>query len=216
MKVYRTSTGTTAWYERDRDLTTSKGSMSLKAVLCSAGAAVVVLVATDMLKRAWRRMRIPQSVDLAGVGKVDVATEISGGNTLVTMDWSKVFGVLPFKIPFCSATVCDDGTIYISGTIGLAPPTEGQKPSIVAGGPFAEAVRTMEIVEAALKACGASLENITMVHVYLVDNTPERFSEMNRGYLQFWADRPLPARITVGCSALALGSTVEIDVIAKA
>jgi enamine deaminase RidA (YjgF/YER057c/UK114 family) len=38
---------------------------------------------------------------------------------------------------------------------------------------------------------------------------------VNEGYLQFWGDRPLPARITVGCSALALGSCVEIDVIAK-
>ena len=135
---------------------------------------------------------------------------------MVTMDWSKVFGKLPFKIPFCSGTLCDDGTIYISGTIGLAPvTTDGQAPSIVAGGPYNECVRTMEIVEAALKACGASLENIVMVHVYLVDNTKERFAEMNKGYLEFWADRPLPARITVGCSALALGSCVEIDVIAK-
>ena len=38
---------------------------------------------------------------------------------------------------------------------------------------------------------------------------------MNAGYLQFWGSRPLPARITVGCTALALGAVVEVDVIAK-
>ena len=42
-----------------------------------------------------------------------------------------------------------------------------------------------------------------------------RCAAVNEGYLQFWGDRPLPARVTVGCSALALGSCVEIDVIAK-
>ena len=42
-----------------------------------------------------------------------------------------------------------------------------------------------------------------------------RFAEMNAGYLEFWGTRPLPARITVGCSALALGCCVEIDVVAK-
>ncbi|KOO24053.1 endoribonuclease l-psp [Chrysochromulina tobinii] len=162
-------------------------------------------------------MCIPKTVDLTGVTAA-VSTERSGSNTFVTLDWSRIMGTLPFKIPFCSATLCDDGTIYVSGTIGLRPVSadgESQAPSIVKGGPMAEARRTMEIIEATLKACGATLENITMVHVYLVDNTKERFAEMNEGYLQFWGDRPLPARITVGCSALALGSCVEIDVIAK-
>ena len=54
-----------------------------------------------------------------------------------------------------------------------------------------------------------------MVHVYLVDNTKERFAMMNAGYLEFMGERPLPARITVGCGALALGASVEIDVVAR-
>ena len=185
-------------------------------LLCSAGTAVVAyVVASSYLNGLFRRMRIPSSITLTGT-EISVSTERSGGNTLVTLDWGRVFGKLPFKIPFCSATLCDDGTIYVSGTIGLAPVTaDGQVPSIVAGGPGPECFRTMEIVEAALKACGASLENITMAHVYLVDNNKERFAEMNDAYLRFWGGRPLPARITVGCSALALGSCVEIDVIAR-
>jgi enamine deaminase RidA (YjgF/YER057c/UK114 family) len=37
---------------------------------------------------------------------------------------------------------------------------------------------------------------------------------MNEAYLEFFGANP-PARITVGCSALALGAKVEIDCIAR-
>jgi len=73
----------------------------------------------------------------------------------------------------------------------------------------------MQIIQAILRACGADIEHITMAHCFLVDNTKERFAEMNAGYLEFMNGNPLPARITVGCTALALGSCVEVDVIAK-
>lgn len=149
-------------------------------VLCSTIA--FALVIAPKLRGIWLRMCIPKTVDLTGVTAA-VSTERSGSSTLVTLDWSRIMGTLPFKIPFCSATLCDDGTIYVSGTIGLRPVSaegESQAPSIVKGGPMAEARRTMEIIEATLKACGATLENITMVHVYLVDNTKERFAESQR------------------------------------
>ena len=86
---------------------------------------------------------------------------------------------------------------------------------LVRGGPRAEAFRAMELVEAALRACGAGPEHIVMAHVYLVDNTADRFAEMNAGYVDYFGDRPLPARITVGAGALALGAAVEVDVVAK-
>ena len=128
---------------------------------------------SGVVPRFLRRLRIPKSVEVKDCGIVPVSTETSGGNLLVTLDWSRIWGALPFKIPFCSGVITLDGTVYISGTIGLAPPTGGA-PSIIVGGPKAEAIRTMELIEANLKACGASVENITMAHVYLVDNTKER------------------------------------------
>ena len=41
----------------------------------------------------------------------------------------------------------------------------------------------------------------------------DHFAEMNRAYLAVMGDDP-PARITVGCTGLALGAMVEMDCIA--
>ncbi len=184
-------------------------------MLAAAGAGVALtLFAQKLLKKPHPLTQ----VEVPGVGLVDVKSEKSGSSIFVTLDWTKIFGKLPFKIPFCSACISPDGSIAISGTIGLQPPTgekELRAPAIVEGGPKAEAFRTMELIEACLKACGAGVEHITMVHIYQVNYNKETFAAMNAGYLEFWDGRPLPPRITVGCSALALGSTVEIDVLAK-
>eukprot|EP00929_Paragymnodinium_shiwhaense_P065272 TRINITY_DN32739_c0_g1_i2.p1 TRINITY_DN32739_c0_g1~~TRINITY_DN32739_c0_g1_i2.p1 ORF type:complete len:194 (-),score=31.76 TRINITY_DN32739_c0_g1_i2:43-624(-) len=185
------------------------------ALVSAFGAGVAAALLAQFLTRR-KRPRVPSSVEVEGCGTVAVHSEKVGVCTHVTLDWLKFFGQLPYKVPFCSAVIDPDGTIYVSGTIGLAPPPQrGAPPAIVPGGPRAEAVRTMQCVEAALAACGAGIEHITMVHIYLSDNTKERFAEMNAGYLSFFGDRPLPARITVGCGALALGAVVEIDVVAK-
>jgi 2-iminobutanoate/2-iminopropanoate deaminase len=52
---------------------------------------------------------------------------------------------------------------------------------------------------------------VAKVNVYLTDMTT--FSEMNEAYLGVFGSEP-PARITVGCSALALGAAVEMDCVA--
>ena len=55
------------------------------------------------------------------------------------------------------------------------------------------------------------MEDIVKVNVYLTDMTT--FGDMNDAYMEFFQSDP-PSRITVGCSALALGAAVEIDCIA--
>ena len=55
--------------------------------------------------------------------------------------------------------------------------------------------------------------NLVKLSVFLKDNQPDRYSEMNKAYVSFFKSRNIPvcARITVGCGNLALGSDVEID-----
>ena len=217
--------------------------MMLRSMIAIAAAGGIVALVLDRLVRRKLRARLPTTVALRGCGDIGIMSTRSGGNTLVTLNWDQVFGKLPFNIPFCSAVLADDGTIHVSGSIGLAPPANADSPpSIVAGGPKQEMIRTMEVIEACLKACGAEIENITMAHCYLTDYTKERcvlmrrrptfdehmsawvhlclprscrFAEMNQGYLEFMSGHALPARITVGCTALALGACVEVDVTAK-
>ena len=62
-----------------------------------------------------------------------------------------------------------------------------------------------------LEAAGASFDDVVKVNVFVTDMT--KFAEMNEAYLEFWNGQP-PARITVGCAALALGALVEIDCVA--
>jgi len=52
---------------------------------------------------------------------------------------------------------------------------------------------------------------VAKVNVYLTDMAA--FAAMNEAYSSVFGDDP-PARITVGCTALALGASVEMDCVA--
>eukprot|EP00164_Ancoracysta_twista_P003280 GFYU01004377.1.p1 GENE.GFYU01004377.1~~GFYU01004377.1.p1 ORF type:complete len:192 (-),score=26.55 GFYU01004377.1:390-932(-) len=123
---------------------------------------------------------------------------------------------MPRLDEFCHATVDCSGLVHISGCIGL----EGNELKVVAGGIEAETVAAMRCVKRILadveRRFGATPE-LLKVNVYLKDNSRERFASMNSGYAAFFAeeDLPYPARITVGCGALALGAVVEVDAVAK-
>ena len=107
---------------------------------------------------------------------------------------------------FCHAVVAGD-FIYVSGTLGVKP----NSMDLVQGGTGQETTQTLRNIETVLKACGASLDDVVKVDVFLEDMG--MFAEMNEAYLAVMGSNP-PARITVGRAALALGAAVEIDCIA--
>ena len=111
------------------------------------------------------------------------------------------------KLPaFCHAVVAGD-FVYVSGTLGTKPDSF----ELVEGGTAAETTQTLRNIETILKGCGASLDRLVKVNVFLADMAT--FREMNAAYLEVMGDDP-PARITVGGADLALGAAVEIDAIA--
>jgi len=107
---------------------------------------------------------------------------------------------------FCHAVVAGD-FIYVSGTLGV----KSNSMDLVQGGTGPETTQTLRNIEAILKACGASLDDVVKVDVFLADMG--MFAEMNEAYLEVMGANP-PARITVGRAELALGAAVEIDCIA--
>ena len=78
------------------------------------------------------------------------------------------------------------------------------------GGVAGQTTQTLRNLETILQACGAGLDDLVKVNVFLADI--DTFAEMNEAYLEVFGDSP-PARITVGGVDLALGAAVEIDCI---
>ena len=85
------------------------------------------------------------------------------------------------------------------------------------GGPFdADKVvppQVMKNLKSVLAAANSSLENVVFVRVYLLNF--EEFEEMNLVYESYFKPNKLPARTCVGVTGLAVGASVEIDLIAK-
>jgi reactive intermediate/imine deaminase len=111
------------------------------------------------------------------------------------------------RLPAFSHATLAGGLIFVSGMLGTLPGSFNLAP----GGTAGQTRQALENIRAILAGAGATLADVAKVNVYLTDMTT--FSEMNEAYLEFFPGEP-PARITVGCAALALGAAVEIDCIA--
>ena len=107
---------------------------------------------------------------------------------------------------FCHATVAGD-LVFVSGTLG----TIGDGFELAAGGAGPETIQTLLNIGRILDASGATFDDVVKVSIFMSDMSG--FAEMNAAYGEFFGDDP-PARITVGCSELALGALVEIECIA--
>lgn len=107
---------------------------------------------------------------------------------------------------FCHATLAGQ-QIFVSGMLGALP----GRLELTEGGTGPQTVQALRNIEQVLQACGSRLDQVAKVNVYLTDMAT--FGEMNEAYLSVFGDDP-PARITVGCTALALGAAVELDCIA--
>ncbi len=65
-----------------------------------------------------------------------------------------------------------------------------------------------------LSGLGMGLENVLCVRVYLTDFNRD-YAAFNAIYQSYFLPGKLPARTTVGVTALARGGIIEIDMIAR-
>jgi reactive intermediate/imine deaminase len=105
-----------------------------------------------------------------------------------------------------SQAVAANGTVYLSGQIGLDPAT-GQ---LVEGGIEAQARRVFANLAAVAEAAGSSLAAAVRVTIYLTDFG--HFAVVN-GIMQEFFSEPYPARVTIAAAGLPRGAAIEVDCI---
>ena len=74
--------------------------------------------------------------------------------------------------------------------------------------------QVMKNLKTVLSAANSSLENVVFVRIYLVNF--EDFDAMNAVYKSYFLPDKLPARTCIGVTGLAVGASIEIDLIAQA
>jgi len=112
--------------------------------------------------------------------------------------------------PFSHAVEAD-GWVFITGQM----PTDPHAPDApLPMGIEAQTQRVVENLKLVLGGLGLGLEHVTMARIYLT-HFDRDYSTMNAMWQSSFAPGKLPARTTVGVTALAVGALVEIDLVAR-
>ena len=99
--------------------------------------------------------------------------------------------------------------LFVTGQLGVDPKTG----ALVPGGTVAQCRQVMQNLATVLRSAGTSLDRAVMRRIYLTDFAD--YAAVNAEYARHFAPGKLPARTTVGVTALALGGAVEIDLIVR-
>lgn len=107
-----------------------------------------------------------------------------------------------------SQAVVDGDRVYLSGQIPLDPVTG----KLVGGDIVAQTRRVLDNIRAVLEAAGSGLDKVCKSTVFVTDLRD--FALINQAYASYFPADP-PARSTVQVSALPLGASIEIEVVAS-
>jgi 2-iminobutanoate/2-iminopropanoate deaminase len=117
----------------------------------------------------------------------------------------------PAPVAPYSHAVEQDGWLFITGQLATDP-DDDERP--IPDGIEAQTHKVMDNLQRVLRGLGSGLEQVVSVRAFLTaferDYAP--FNDIYRGY--FPSGR-LPARTTIGVTALARGGLIEIDMIAR-
>lgn len=102
------------------------------------------------------------------------------------------------------------GFVYVTGQM----PTDPAAPDApLPDGVVAQTKRVIENLKIVLGGVGLGLEHVVMARIYLT-HFERDYAALNALWPSFWQAGKLPARTTVGVTALAVGALVEIDLVA--
>ena len=112
--------------------------------------------------------------------------------------------------PFSHAVEAD-GFVFVTGQMPTDP---GAPDAPLPDGVEAQTRRVVDNLKIVLGEIGLGLEHVVMARIYLTDFKRD-YAALNRIWPEFWTPGRLPARTTVGVTALAVDALVEIDLVAR-
>jgi reactive intermediate/imine deaminase len=122
-----------------------------------------------------------------------------------------VVGGAPTQVGPFSHAVEADGWVVLTGQM----PTFPEDPSLPPPeGIVAQTNRVMENLRLVLDGLDLGLEHVVSVRIYLTDFAGH-YAPMNEVYASWFPADRLPARTCIGVTGLAVGSLVEIDLVAR-
>jgi len=113
--------------------------------------------------------------------------------------------------PFSHA-VESDGWVILTGQMPTKPGGAVDDP--LDDGVAAQTRQVMENLETVLKGVGLDLSHVVQCRCFLTEFERD-YAAFNETYKNFFPADRLPARTTVGVTALAVGALVEIDCVAR-
>ena len=113
----------------------------------------------------------------------------------------------PAAIGPYSQAIEANGTVYVSGQLGIDPATG----NFAEGGAVAQARQSLTNISNILKEAGLSMKNVVKVTVLLADIND--FVAVNEIYKDFF-EASFPARSAFAVAALPKGGKIEIEAIA--
>ena len=121
-----------------------------------------------------------------------------------------VFNQGPKRVgPFSHAVKAGD-FLFVTGQM---PTLQNDPTKLIEGGIKEQTHQVMRNLEIVLTAANSSFKNVVFVRVYLVNF--QDFDKVNTIYETYFVSGKLPARTCIGVTGLAVGASIEIDLVAK-
>ena len=121
-----------------------------------------------------------------------------------------VFDDGPKRVGPFSHAVKAGGFLFVTGQM---PTLTNDPTKLIEGDIISQTHQVMKNLKRVLTAANTSLEDVVFVRIYLINF--QDFDKMNAVYESYFTSDKLPARTCVGVTGLAIGASVEIDLIAK-
>ena len=121
-----------------------------------------------------------------------------------------VFDDGPKRVGPFSHVVKAGGFLFVTGQM---PTLTNDPTKLIEGDIISQTHQVMKNLKHVLTASNTSLEDVVFVRIYLIDF--QDFDKMNAVYESYFISDKLPARTCIGVTGLAVGASVEIDLIAK-